>query len=122
MHEPNGANLLFTAPNPIRSLNIGRSIHQSPANTRPTPTLAATWDATGNTSISAGGNKTGLIYFDGKADGFSHWRRRLASYISDEDVAYGKVVDWARQQPNIITEEVENNNASDIAEKIGLVV
>ena len=58
------------------------------------------------------GKKNGLLDFDGKADDFAHWRRRLASYISDEDVTYEQLIDWARQQPQIHTGEVENNDAS----------
>ena len=97
-------------------------MHTSPGSTRPTPTLAATRDVTGKTSTFVRGKQKVLIDFNGGGDGFPHWRRRLASYISDEDVAYGKLIDWARQQPSTINKQVEDNHARGIAEKIGLDV
>ena len=68
------------------------------------------------------GKSKGLLDFNGKADGFVHWRRRIASYLSDEDVTYGQLIDWARQQPGAITEKVEDKDACDISTKIGLDV
>ncbi len=37
-------------------------------------------------------------------------------------MTYGQLIHWARQQPNVITEGIEDKNASDIAAKIGLSV
>ncbi len=68
------------------------------------------------------GKKDGMFGFNGKADDFVHWRRRIASYLSEEDVIYGQLIDSARQQPGAITEEVADKNASGIATKLRLNV
>ena len=62
------------------------------------------------------GKKDGLLDSDGEADDFVHWRRRIASYLSDEAVTYGQLTDWARQQLGAITKgDRRAADASDLS-------
>jgi hypothetical protein len=66
------------------------------------------------------GKMATLNDFDGKPEDFSHWRRRITSHISDENVDFGKLIDWARQQTSAITEQEEDKHVKEVAGKFGL--
>ena len=46
----------------------------------------------------------GLEKFDGKTAEFKPWRRRMTNYISEENEAYTKLMEWARMQKDVINE------------------
>ena len=58
--------------------------------------------------------------FDGKSDDLVYWRMQLSTYISNEDLAYEKMIDWAREQTSVISEQVEDDKAREIFGKLGL--
>ena len=54
----------------------------------------------------------GLEKFDGKTSEFKPWRRRMNNCISEEDMSYADLIEWARTHKGVITEETENIKTS----------
>ena len=50
----------------------------------------------------------GLEKFDGKTSELKPWRRRMNNYISEEDMSYADLIEWARTHKGVITEETEH--------------
>ena len=48
--------------------------------------------------------ENGLEKFDGKTAEFKPWRRRMTNYISEENPAYTRLMEWARIQKDVINE------------------
>ena len=67
----------------------------------------------------------GLDTFDGKAQEFKPWRRRMAIYVSEEDAAYATLMEWARTQKDVITEareELKTSGFGDTEARLGIDV
>ena len=47
----------------------------------------------------------GLEKFDGRTAEFKPWRRWMINYISEENAAYTKLMEWARMQKGVINED-----------------